>query len=298
MMKHDFGGKMMYKMVVLDLDGTLLNDKKQVSKRNVEIINKIQKEKDVLFVIATGKNIKDISYIIEMVGEPINQYIIASNGAIIKDNVKNDYLLKRYLGKEQVIKVIDLYKKFHLQGILHTDKGTLTDGKREVETNPNTQLIQELKKHYIENPISTTSMFTLCGEPSDLRKMKEELDINFTDLEATDICHFIMDTGRERYETAYIDVMKKNATKANAIKILADYLQICKEDIVIMGDGANDISMFEMSGYKIAMGNADENLKKKADFITDNNNEDGVAKALEEIFYGIGKGESKILPIP
>ena len=66
----------MYKMVVLDLDGTLLNDKKQVSKRNVEIINKIQKEKGVLFVIATGQNIKNISYIIETIGKAINQYKI------------------------------------------------------------------------------------------------------------------------------------------------------------------------------------------------------------------------------
>ncbi len=275
----------MYKMVVLDLDGTLLNDKKQVSKRNVEIINQIYQEKNVLFVIATGQNIKNISYIIETVGEAINQYIIASNGAIIKDNVKNDFLLERYLKQEEVIKVIELYKKLHLRGILHTDKGTLTEGKKEVETNSNIQLVQDLKKYYIENPISTTSMFTLCGESSDLRKMKEELDITFSDLEATDICHFVVDTGKDYYETDYIDVIKKNATKANAIKILADYLQIHKEDIVIMGDGANDISMFEMSGYKIAMGNADENLKKKADFVTDNNNQDGVAKALEEIFY-------------
>ncbi len=278
-------GKLMYKMVVLDLDGTLLNDKKQVSKRNVEIINKIQKEKGVLFVIATGQNIKNISYIIETIGKAINQYIIASNGAIIKDNVKNDYLLKRHFNQEEAIRVIDNYKKLHLRGILHTDKGTVTDGNREAETNKNTKVVQDMKKFYIENSISDTLMFTLCGEELNLRKMKQEIEVNFKDIESTDICHFVVDTGKEHYETDYLDVIKKNATKANAIKILADYLQIHKEDIVIMGDGANDISMFEMSGYKVAMGNADENLKKKADFITDNNNEDGVAKALEEIFY-------------
>lgn len=277
--------KIMYKMVVVDLDGTLLNDKKQVSQRNAEIINKIQKEKDVLFVIATGQNIKNISYIIETIGEAINQYIIASNGAIIKDNVKNKYLLKRYLKQEEVIKVIDSYKKLHLRGILHTDNGALTDGNREAEMNKNTKAVQDLKKFYIENSISATLMFTICGEELDLRKMKEEIEVNFKDLEATDICHFVVNTGKEHYETAYIDVIKKNATKANAINILADYLHVDKEEIIVIGDGANDISMFEMSGYKIAMGNADENLKKKADFVTDNNNEDGVAKALEEIFY-------------
>ena len=84
--------------------------------------------------------------------------------------------------------------------------------------------------------------------------------------------------------------MKKDCTKANAIKILADHLDINKEEIIVIGDGANDISMFEMSGYKIAMGNANNKLKEKADYITDSNNQDGVAKALEEIFY---KGENK-----
>lgn len=57
---------------------------------------------------------------------------------------------------------------------------------------------------------------------------------------------------------------------------------------IVMGDGANDMSMFEMSGYKVAMENGNEELKKKADYITANNNQDGVARALEEIF---NKGE-------
>lgn len=84
--------------------------------------------------------------------------------------------------------------------------------------------------------------------------------------------------------------MRKGSSKSKAIKILADYLHIDKEEIVVMGDGANDFPMFEMSGYKVAMENGNEMLKEKADYITTTNNQDGVAKALEEIFY---KGEKK-----
>jgi len=87
----------MYKIVMVDLDGTLLDDNKNVSKKNIEMINKVYKEKGVIFVIATGKNISDISYITDAIGEPINQYIIASNGAVIKNNVKDDYIVKKYL---------------------------------------------------------------------------------------------------------------------------------------------------------------------------------------------------------
>lgn len=82
--------------------------------------------------------------------------------------------------------------------------------------------------------------------------------------------------------------MKKGATKANAIKILIDYLKINKEEVIAIGDGGNDIPMFEIAGYKVVMGNANEYVKSKADYITDTNNNNGVAKALEYIFY---KGE-------
>lgn len=279
----------MYKMVMIDLDGTLLNDKKQVSKRNVEMIQRIQAEKNVLFVITTGKNINDITQVLETIGDSINQYIIASNGAIIKDNVKQDYLVKKYIGQDQILKMIDIYKKQHLKGIFHTHEIQLTDENEQYQINQNTKLVENLKKYYLENEISTTSMISLCGNERDLKQMKEKLKVEFPELDATDICHFIVDRDKEIYETKYIDIMKKDCTKANAIKILADHLDINKEEIIVIGDGANDISMFEMSGYKIAMGNANDKLKEKADYITDSNNQDGVAKALEEIFY---KGEN------
>lgn len=277
----------MYKMVIVDLDGTLLNDKKQVSKRNAEIIKKIHKEKGVLFVIATGKSINDITQVIETIGDTINQYIIAFNGAIIKDNIKNQYILKKYLDKEEVIGLIDIYRKQHLKGIFHTYEQQLTDGNKEAQMNTNIKLVEDLKKYYLENNITTTAMATLCGDEKDLNNMRKELKVQLNELDPTDICHFIVDTGKQIFQTKYIDVMKKNTTKANAIKVLSDYLQINKEEIIVMGDGANDISMFEMSGYKIAMGNANEDLKKKADYVTDNNNQDGVAKALENIFYNL-----------
>ena len=133
-------------------------------------------------------------------------------------------------------------------------------------------------------------MVTLYGSQNDLKGMKKEIELEFNELETTDICDFLFDMGKEVYQTKYIDVMRKGSSKSNAIKILADYLHIDKEEIVVMGDGANDFPMFEMSGYKVTMENGNEMLKEKADYITTTNNQDGVAKALEEIFY---KGENK-----
>ena len=79
--------------------------------------------------------------------------------------------------------------------------------------------------------------------------------------------------------------MKQGCSKKNATYFLADKLKIKKEEIIVMGDGSNDLSMFECAGLKIAMENADEKLKEKADFITASNNDDGVAKAIQKFVF-------------
>lgn len=277
----------MYKIVMVDLDGTLLDDNKNVSKKNIEMINKVHREKDVIFVIATGKNINDISYITEAIGKPINQYIIASNGAIIKDNLRDDYILKKYLTDDEVIDVIDLYKKHNLIGLIQTEQGPVIEDKLAAEVE-NVAYAENLKDYVLENKISNIALITPMGKEEDLELLKAELENKFDTLAATAVCDFTHTNNGKTYSCKYIDVMKEGSTKANAIKTLIDYLNISKKEVIAIGDGGNDIPMFEIAGYKIVMGNANEYVKSKADYITDTNNNDGVAKALEYVFY---KGE-------
>lgn len=277
----------MYKIVMVDLDGTLLDDNKNVSKKNIEMINKVYKDKGVIFVIATGKNISDISYITDAIGEPINQYIIASNGAVIKDNVKNNYIVKKYLTDEEVINVIDTYKKHNLIGLIQTEQGPVIEDKLAAELQ-NVAYSENLKEYVLENKISNIALITPMGKEEDLELLKNELENKFSSLASTEVCDFTHTNNGKIYSCKYIDVMKKGCTKANAIKTLIDYLNISKEEVIAIGDGGNDIPMFEIAGYKIVMENANESVKSKADYITDTNNDDGVAKALEYVFY---KGE-------
>lgn len=277
----------MYKIVMLDLDGTLLDDNKNVSNKNIEIINKIYREKNIIFVIATGKNINDIKYVIDAIGEGINQYVIASNGAVIKDNINKKYILKRYLSDNEVINIIDEYKKHNLTGLIQTEQGPVIENKLAAEVEKYTYT-ENLKKYVLDNKISNITLITPMGKEEDLILLKNELGNKFDTLDTTAVCDFTHTNNGNTYTCKYIDVMKKGSTKANAIKILIEYLNISKEEVIAIGDGGNDIPMFEIAGYKIAMGNANEYVKTKADYITDTNNKDGVAKALEYVFY---KGE-------
>lgn len=277
----------MYKVVMIDLDGTLLDDNKNVSSKNIEMINKVYREKNILFVITTGKSIYDIKYIIDAIGEAINKYIIASNGAIIKDNVKNEYIVKNYLTDDEVKNILDECKKYDLKSLIQTEYGMVVEDKLSAEVE-NAIYADDLKQYIFDNNVSNIALITPNGTKENLELLKRKINNNFTTLESTEVCNYTHNNNGKTYTTKYIDVMKKGSTKANAIKILIDYLNISKEEVIAIGDGGNDIPMFEMAGYKVAMENASEKLKEKADYVTSSNNEDGVAKALEHILY---KGE-------
>ncbi|MFU0825856.1 MAG: hypothetical protein ACFWTK_12930 [Clostridium sp.] len=76
--------------------------------------------------------------------------------------------------------------------------------------------------------------------------------------------------------------MKKGISKGNAVKILAEFYGLKREEVICIGDGENDLSMIKYAGLGIAMGNAPDYVKKEADYITETNDEDGVAKAIEK----------------
>ena len=82
------------------------------------------------------------------------------------------------------------------------------------------------------------------------------------------------------YTGIYAEIFSKEASKGRALAALAEKLGIEKQEIACIGDGENDLSMFEASGLKIAMGNAVSGLKEQADYITATNNRDGVAEAV------------------
>lgn len=86
------------------------------------------------------------------------------------------------------------------------------------------------------------------------------------------------------YMVHSVDIMADNVSKKEALKSLCSYLNIDLNDTIGIGDGLNDLEMFKVVGYKVAMANAEEEIKKMADTTTSSNNESGVAKALYKIF--------------
>ncbi len=278
----------MYKLIIIDLDGTLLNDKKELNKEDITMINRAFKEKGVISVIATGRTYMCAEYIAKKVGEGLSKYIIASNGAVIKDNVNNVFINKQSISSEDTMKMLkycDLNKlrpRLDINSIILSN-GRLVNQERLKDIGEVYRIEKDLLKYFENNKQESISL-TVIGEKDKLLKLKDDFK-SYTNIEITDLCKSIDIKNNTKQELTYVDIMSKNATKKNAIKILLSYIGIQQQQIMVIGDGGNDIPMFEVAGLKIAMQNSIDLVKEKADFITSNNNESGVAKAIKKYIF-------------
>jgi Cof subfamily protein (haloacid dehalogenase superfamily) len=98
------------------------------------------------------------------------------------------------------------------------------------------------------------------------------------------------------WQRYYLDITHPLANKGVALTEIAKLLGIPLAEIAVIGDGSNDVAMFEQSGLSIAMGNASPHVKRKADFVTDSNSDDGFAKTIEKLILGGGLSRAMVEP--
>ncbi len=278
----------MYKMIVVDLDGTLLNDAKQVSEENINLIKRAYKEKGIITVIATGRPLVYVKEICKIYGNYFANYIIASNGATIKNIETNEYIENIVFSNEEVLALRDIYLEEKVDCMMvYTDEVVITEAKDigniGLSANQGETKVENIKEA-IKNNSNIVNLCLMRGEASALKRVIEKVN-KIDGIETPVICSYLYKTEENTFETKYIDINKSGCSKKNAIHTLADKLGIKQEEIIVMGDGGNDISMFECAGLKIAMANAEEYLKEKADYITTSNNENGVAKAIAKFVF-------------
>ena len=283
----------MYKMIFLDLDGTVLNDCKEISKENIDLIRRTYNEKGIICVFATGRPLEYVDKICNSYDGFLTNYIIASNGAIIRDNKNDEVIYKTSLTNAQILNLKNIFLEENADYmIVYTDKKQVLREARNTKALKDSAIIVNKKdselKHIEDtiknNPNLSSLLCMIGGDTSVLENIISRLR-EIEGIETPGIGNYSHKTKTYSFESKFIDVMKKGCSKKNAIYFLADKLKIKKEEIIVMGDGSNDLSMFECAGLKIAMGNAEEKLKEKADFITASNNDNGVAKAIQKFVF-------------
>ena len=265
----------MYKLAVFDLDGTLLNSKHTVSKENIEAINLLRKN-NIKVVIATGRSNELLKVYVKALN--ITEDIITCNGTVIGHPDKDVMLYEDKVPKQEVRKALEMCLKYDHQFLVYTSKAILgrkndfemftkeKNGDVFKEYNPNYILInniEEIIDNYNVNKVLIIE-----------RNKEKYIELSKRVKNYTKVSH-------TQSFKSYVDIGPLNNSKGNAVKILSKHLGIKLEEVIAFGDQMNDISMISVVGFGVAMGNAKDEVKKIADFVTLTNDENGVAYAIK-----------------
>ncbi|MCY6483159.1 Cof-type HAD-IIB family hydrolase [Clostridium aestuarii] len=268
---------MEYKLICLDMDGTLLNDEKTISIRNKEAIKKAH-DKGVKIAICTGRLFISAKYYANLIG--IKAPIIASNGSYIREKDRDEVIYQSLLNKEDCQIIWSIIKKYDFLSCFNTYDTIISNkpfSKGDFYYKINDSLPDNMKIKLkvlpeFEGAFSNNDILKficLSKDYDNLRKAKEEIKgLNKFEVVSSSINNF--------------EIINKNSSKGKAVEVLAGFYDLKKEEIMCIGDNENDLSMIEYAGMGVAMGNAEEFVKSKANFITDTNNNDGIAKVIEK----------------
>lgn len=264
----------MYKLIALDMDGTLLNEEKIVTERTKKAI-KAARDKGVTVVLATGRPIDGVTrYLEELDMYTDNDYVLSYNGGLVLKTKNKEVVCKLGLIGEDVKYLYELSKRLGVNIHAFSEKNGLVTPKNskytEVEASINNITVNEINFDNIENDESFIKIM-MIDEPEILQKaidnLPEEVYEKYTVV---------------RSAPFFLEFLNKEVNKGVGVEMLAKHLGVKREEVITMGDAGNDLHMIEYAGMGIAMGNAFDEVKEAANYITDSNNEDGVAKAIEK----------------
>jgi len=281
----------MYKMIAIDLDGTLLNDEKEISEENIFWIRKAYIERGVLPVVTTGRSIPSTVHYANMIGQDMTKYVISQNGAIVKDVINNEYINFIKIENDTVTKAIKILKSNNLSISIESDKYVIFEEEQTEEQmemheklGNRIKVVDDLSEY--DTSDDRITMVSGAGEKEDLLNVLAKLE-EFKDILVIPISKYLAINGDNIYEEYYIEFTAAGATKGNGITAVQKQLNIQNEEVIAIGDGGNDISMFEEGRIKVAMGNGAESLKQYADFVTTTNNEHGVAEVIKKYIFNM-----------
>ena len=287
----------MYKLVAIDLDGTMLNSYGIVTENTKNVIKKVI-EQGTEVIIASGRPIDSIKTIAKEIGS--NNYFIAGNGALIYDIKNEKTIYEKYITKQKVLEIIKICEENSISYNVYTDKTILATSlkynvlyyykenlKKEENKKTNINIVKDMYEYVKEMKEDKFLKITVCDDNKTVFNyiMKKLKKIN--GIEVLDVSHMSRKMIRQGTEDVpieyyYTEISLKNVDKWNAIEFIAQKMNVEKNEIMAIGDNMNDKIMIENAGLGVAMGQSTPRITEIADFVTSDNNDEGVAKTLEK----------------
>lgn len=261
------------RLIVSDMDGTLLNSKHEVSPQFFELFLKLRK-KNILFAVASGRQYYSLMERMQPVKDDL--IFMAENGAIVMEHGEQKFI--RPMEDDTVKRLIKAVKEL--------------DGKYLVVCGRKQAYIESTAPEFMKPFLEHYEKYEVVD---DLLDIEDDIILKVTicDPEGAEahslphVKHFEKELQVKLSGKIWIDFNAKDAQKGNALKAVQEQHKITKEETMAFGDYLNDIELFEHAGIGYAVENAHPDVKKAAEFTTKSNDENGVEAVLEELLAQI-----------
>ena len=290
----------MYKLVAVDLDGTLLNQYGDVTENTKRVIKNVMR-KGTQVVLASGRSIDSIQNISNEIGA--SRYIVAGNGAVLYDIEEQKNLYENYIPIEKAKKIIDICEENSIFYNIYTNKKIVTKNlrynvlyyykenlKKADRKKTNIDIVDSIQD-YVKNMRDENIMkIFICDETASVFNSIMKKFEEVPNVETLDVSHMsrkVIKNGTLEFpiEYYYTEISMKNVDKWNAIEFLINKMGINKDAVIAIGDNMNDKRMIEEAGLGITMEGSTPAVADIANYVTADNNNEGVAKALEKFCF-------------
>lgn len=265
---------MKYKLLVLDVDGTLTNDQKEITPRTRNALLKVQ-QMGVQIVLASGRptqGIVPLAKALEL--HHYGGYVMAFNGGRIENCKTGEIMFRKKLDKQLLPYLYREGKRNNFSIVSYDAHSILTE-------NPDDKYavmeatINKMPLRQVDNLLEAVDYepykFMYGGDPEAILETEARFQKHLAG---------VMEVYRS--EPFYLELVPLHVDKGNALNILLEKIGVKAEEMIVIGDGFADLTMMEVAGKGIAMANAQESIKLCADDVTASNNDDGVAQAVEK----------------
>lgn len=259
------------RLVIADVDGTLVTHDKILTQRAIQAVFKMR-EAGIQFVITSGRPPKGMAMLIDPL--KLNEPIAAFNGGVVIQPDLTTVLRQNVLAPDVVRKVVQMILDHKLDVWIYTDT---------------TWFVRDRKAAHVAReqwtvkfePVVTDKLETLVDKVAKVVGVGDDLEaVAGCEKDVQQACGASVSAARS--QPYYLDVTHPNANKGEVVKIMSELLKIPPQEIATIGDMPNDVLMFVKSGVSIAMGNASPEVQKSATYVTTSSEDEGFANAMEK----------------
>ncbi|HEV2353115.1 MAG TPA: Cof-type HAD-IIB family hydrolase [Puia sp.] len=267
----------MYKAVFLDMDGTLLRSDHSVSEATQRTIRMLTR-RGTPVILVSARPVDAVLPTSREIGIPAEYPIISLNGSYVVE--KDQPIFQAEIDPGTVVDVAAHVRPFQAtiayyvqrEWYAEVDDAWTEHEQKIMDIKLKVMTLGQMEEEWKARNISPNKMMVM-SEPPAILEIQQHL-------------RSIYDGRLNIYpsKATYLEVMDKAGSKSHAVKFVSERMGLAAKEIVAMGDNYNDIGMIRFAGMGVAMGNAPDDIKKNAKYVTDTNNDDGVRKALEKFF--------------